>query len=202
MNELSDDILALINGISSNDDEQTSPVHSSSYPSSPESDFYASSASSLDIHQCRLPTDHKEINVEELIKMVGEQPLQNEPTKLNMTDMQLVSLSVKELNRQLQGLSKDEITRIKQRRRTLKNRGYAHNCRNKRLQQKADLEKVNQSVLCQFQELKNQLNVAKEEIDSLRRERDYFKKERDYYKTEFERQQLTSIPMSPESVIF
>lgn len=202
MNELSDDILALINGIPSHEDEQTSPGHSSSYPSSPESDFYSSSASSIEISQCTLPIDPKEINVEELIKSVGEQALQNEPTKLNMSDMQLVSLSVKELNRQLQGLSKEEITRIKQRRRTLKNRGYAHNCRNKRLQQKADLEKVNQNVLAQFQELKNQLNAVNEELDSLRRERDYIKKERDYYKTEFERQQLTSIPMSPEGVIF
>lgn len=47
-----------------------------------------------------------------------------------------------------------KIVRLKQKRRTLKNRGYAQNCRSKRLQQRHDLETTNGNLKIELQEIK------------------------------------------------
>ena len=49
------------------------------------------------------------------------------PPPVDIDDDELVTITVRDLNRQLKlrGLNREDIVKMKQRRRTLKNRGYA-----------------------------------------------------------------------------
>nr|XP_032833429.1 transcription factor Maf-like [Petromyzon marinus] len=103
------------------------------------------------------------------------------------TDEQLVSMSVRELNRQLRGLAKDDAARLKQRRRTLKNRGYAQSCRHKRVQQRHLLE--------------SEKSLLQRQVDELERELARLCRERDAYKDKCERLACSGAPRSRSPVL-
>lgn len=86
----------------------------------------------------------------------------------SLTDEELVTMSVRELNQHLRGLSKEEIVQLKQRRRTLKNRGYAASCRVKRVTQKEELEKQKAQLQQEVDKLANENASMRIELDALR----------------------------------
>ncbi|XP_051743367.1 v-maf avian musculoaponeurotic fibrosarcoma oncogene homolog Ga isoform X1 [Ctenopharyngodon idella] len=86
----------------------------------------------------------------------------------SLTDDELVSMSVRELNQHLRGLTKEEILQLKQRRRTLKNRGYAASCRVKRVTQKEELEKQKAELQQEVEKLASENASMKVELDVLR----------------------------------
>lgn len=98
----------------------------------------------------------------------------NNPTGANVfdifTDEELVFISVRDLNKRLRGCNKEDILRLKQRRRTLKNRGYAQSCRTKRLQQRLDLENEQIFLRAEVARLRGELELARQERDHYRRE--------------------------------
>lgn len=85
-----------------------------------------------------------------------------------ISDEELVGLSVRELNRRLQGLEKSEVTRLKQRRRTLKNRGYAHNCRSRRINIRDELQHENDKLRGMVVKLQKDLAKVTSERDHYR----------------------------------
>jgi len=82
---------------------------------------------------------------------------------IGLSDEQLVTISTKDFNKLLKtsGLSKDDCKRLKAKRRTLKNRGYAASCRYKREEQEEGLNGVKSH-------LDEDLNVLRMNIEDYR----------------------------------
>ena len=88
--------------------------------------------------------------------------------RVKLSNKDLIGFSVRDLNKIVSGFPKEAITKLKQRRRTLKNRGYAQNCRYKRLNQKNNLEKENELLRQENSNLNERLVSYMREIGMLR----------------------------------
>jgi len=89
-------------------------------------------------------------------------------TRIGVSEEELQEFGVKELNSFLKsnGLSKDEQQCVKNRRRTLKNRGYAHNCRIKKIKANKSMESENVSLQRELDHVRGSVNKAKKERDA------------------------------------
>jgi len=88
--------------------------------------------------------------------------------QVGISEDELVNLPVKELNRRVAGLDKEDQKKLKARRRTLKNRGYAQICRTKRIISNEQLVEENKDLRIQL------ANIMKER-DALMRQVKYCK---------------------------
>ena len=102
------------------------------------------------------------------------------------SDEALVKLSVRELNKVLRNVPGDIRMRMKQRRRLLKNRGYAQKCRNRRI--------CSQKIYCeQNEQLKNMVERMKEERDMYKMKYEHLKAIFRKAKMERERRKLLKV---------
>lgn len=93
----------------------------------------------------------------------------NQDEDSSICDTQLLALSVRDLNRHLKSsrFSKYQVQQMKQRRRTLKNRGYAASCRNKRFERKGELEIQKKEEIKEIEVLNNEICRYKDLLSQL-----------------------------------
>eukprot|EP00080_Pristionchus_pacificus_P015654 PDM75674.1 maf-1 [Pristionchus pacificus] len=74
-----------------------------------------------------------------------------------VSDKELQQLSVRQLNQRLHGQDRQVVSMLKAKRRVLKNRGYALNCRQRRMQNQAQLESDNLQLRDQIRTLRQMI---------------------------------------------
>jgi len=94
------------------------------------------------------------------------QSLYGDPNSL-ICDDDLVNVSVRELNRTIRTYPREVQTELKKRRRTLKNRGYAQICRQKRVENKHTLEIQCQNFREENAKLMNEVMLYKAKLEEM-----------------------------------
>ena len=85
-----------------------------------------------------------------------------------VSDDELVTLSVRELNKRLRNLTKEDKISYKQRRRLLKNRGYAQTCRSRRIHNQHTKEIENVKLKEVLQQITLERNLYKTKYENLK----------------------------------
>lgn len=88
--------------------------------------------------------------------------------KVKISPSQLINMSVKELNKRLLDSPSYVVSKLKRCRRTMKNRGYAKNCRIKRIAAKNHLEQVNMKLMVENRELRQCNRTLMDQLNQLR----------------------------------
>ena len=90
--------------------------------------------------------------------------LQSAEYMINLSDEELIKLSVRDLNKLLSDLPIDKVKQIKYRRRTLKNRGYASICRERRMSLKDKLLIEKEQILGDASRLSEENQLLRNEL--------------------------------------
>jgi len=91
-----------------------------------------------------------------------------------IADKDLIDIDIKELNKMLKerGVAKELAVRLKQRRRTLKNRNYASSCREKKDEEISGLERLKGQEVEEVTRMEEENQRIREEIESMERRYD------------------------------
>ncbi|XP_020897742.1 transcription factor MafK-like [Exaiptasia diaphana] len=102
--------------------------------------------------------------------------------KLPISDDDLESMSVRDLNQKIRHLelTKPQIQAIRKRRRSLKNRGYALSCRHRRVTENEELSKENEKLNKELKKLRDELTRTLKERDSFKKK---YEKVSNYFNT-------------------
>lgn len=110
----------------------------------------------------KVPVDHR------FDDPLGEPIIRMSLKQVKISPTQLIEMSVKELNKRLIDSPSFIVSKLKRCRRTLKNRGYAKNCRIKRIAAKNQLEQVNMSLSLEIRELRQINKRLEDQLNQLK----------------------------------
>jgi len=111
--------------------------------------------------------DDDEIDIDSVVLFNDDIPPKEDDTAL-VSDEELVTLSVRDLNKRLRNLTKDEKIKYKQRRRLLKNRGYAQTCRTRRIHNQHAKIIENEKLKEVLQQITLERNLYKTKYENLK----------------------------------
>ncbi|XP_066926284.1 uncharacterized protein [Clytia hemisphaerica] len=135
-------------------------------PHSQQPELFVTQASPLSV-QHDDDDDDDEIDIDSVVLFNDDIPPKEDDTAL-VSDEELVTLSVRDLNKRLRNLTKDEKIKYKQRRRLLKNRGYAQTCRTRRIHNQHAKIIENEKLKEVLQQITLERNLYKTKYENLK----------------------------------